>query len=144
MSGEAVELSIRVQAASGPEVVGTARALVRFVLDLWECDDPDDSGALLTSEIVTNAVRHAAGVLAMQLDLSVLDGFVRVAVEDPTPDPPVARVLNLDAISGRGLLLVEALAARWGSIPTDRGKVVWFEFPVRRRHGGEDRIPKSP
>lgn len=126
-------MSVRVEATSGPQVVGAARALVRSVLDFWDCDDPDDAGALLTSEIVTNAVRHAAGVLAMQFDLSLVDGMVRVAVEDSTSAPPVPRAANVDAIGGRGLLLVEALAARWGSIPTGRGKIVWFEFPVRRR-----------
>lgn len=130
-----MELSVRVQGASGLEVVGAARALVRSALDLWDCDDPEELGVLLTSEIVTNAVRHAAGMLAMQLDLSLLDGMVRVAVEDPVPAPPVIRNPGVDEIGGRGLLLVEALAARWGTTPTDRGKVVWFEFPVQRRTG---------
>jgi anti-sigma regulatory factor (Ser/Thr protein kinase) len=128
-----MELSLRVQATSGPEVVGVARALVRSVLSLWDCDDPDDAGALLTSEIVTNAVRHAAGVLAVQLDLSLQDGVIRVAVEDPASEQPILRAATPDAIGGRGLMLVEALAARWGSVPTDRGKLVWFEFPVHRR-----------
>jgi hypothetical protein len=137
-----LELNVRVQGVSGPEVVGAARALVRLVLDLWDCDDPDDAGALLTSEIVTNAVRHAAGVLAMQLDLSLVDGIVRVAVEDSTSARPVVRAPSADALGGRGLLLVDALAAQWGSTPTDRGKVVWFEFAVSRGQSstpGDDR-----
>ncbi len=129
-------MSVRVRAASGPEVVGAARALVRSVLDLWECDDPDGAGALLTSEIVTNAIRHADGVLAVQLDLSIVDGLVRVAVEDPNSERPVLRSPAAGAIGGRGLMLVEALAARWGSAPTERGKVVWFEFPIRPRPPG--------
>ncbi len=133
-----MEISVRVEAASGPEVVRAARALLRSVLDLWDCEDPDDAGALLTSEIVTNAVRHAAGVLAMQLDVSLdvslADGVVRVAVEDSASAQPAVRAAGAEDIGGRGLLLVEALAARWGSTPTERGKVVWFEFPVRRRH----------
>lgn len=134
--GDPVELSVRVQVASGPEVVGAARALVRTMLELWACEDPDDAGALLTSEIVTNAVRHAAGVLSMQIDLSLLDGTVRVSVEDANSLPPVVQARHLDAISGRGLQLVEALAAHWGSTPTERGKTVWFEFPVQHRDRG--------
>jgi anti-sigma regulatory factor (Ser/Thr protein kinase) len=121
------------EAASGPEVVRAARALVSSVLELWDCYDADDAGVLLTSEIVTNAVRHAAGVLAMQLDLSLSDGIVRVSVEDSTSAEPILQPAGAEDISGRGLLLVEALAARWGSKPTERGKVVWFEFPVKRR-----------
>ncbi len=135
---------MRLQADTGPEVVGTARALVRTVLELWDCDDPEDAGALLTSEIVTNAVRHAAGVLAMQIDVSLLQGVVRVSVEDPVPARPTIQALNTEAMGGRGLQLVEALAARWGSTPTDRGKAVWFEFPVWRRHppaGRDDTLP---
>jgi anti-sigma regulatory factor (Ser/Thr protein kinase) len=133
-----VELIVRVQAGSGPEVVGAARALVRAVLDVWDCEDPDDVGALLTSEIVTNAVRHAAGVLAMQLDVSLIDGVARVTVEDPTSALPVPREESVDAVGGRGLRLIEALAAAWGTTPTDRGKAVWCEFPVRRRDGLSD------
>jgi two-component sensor histidine kinase len=106
------------------------------VLQLWDCDDPDDAGALLTSEIVTNAVRHAAGILSMQIDLSLLDGTIRVAVEDANSVPPVVQDRHPDAINGRGLQLVEALAARWGSTPTARGKSVWFEFPVHHRDRG--------
>ena len=136
-----MELSVRVQAESGPEVVGATRALVRTVLALWDCDDADDAGALLTSEIVSNAVRHAAGVLAVQLDLCLADGVVRVAVEDPNSKPPVLRNAEVDAIGGRGLMLVDALAARWGSGPTERGKVVWFEFPVRPRSANRASSP---
>jgi two-component sensor histidine kinase len=106
------------------------------VLELWDCDDPDDAGVLLTSEIVTNAIRHAAGILSLQIDLSMVDGTVRVSVEDPNSVPPVVQVSRLDAISGRGLQLVDALAARWGSTPTEQGKSVWFEFPVHHRHKG--------
>jgi len=131
--GEVVEISVRMEATSGPEVVRTARALVCSVLELWDCYDPDEAGVLLTSEIVTNAVRHAAGVLAMHLEVSLADGLVRVSVEDPVSAQPAIKAASADDISGRGLVLVEALAARWGSTPTDRGKIVWFEFPVRRR-----------
>ena len=102
---------------------------------MYAAYDADDSGALLTSEIVSNAVRHAAGVLAIRLDRCLADGVVRVTVEDPNTNHPVLRNAGAESMGGRGLMLVEALAARWGSGPTERGKVVWFEFPVRRRAG---------
>lgn len=128
-----MEPSVRVEGAIGLQVVGAARVLMRSVLALWDCDDPDAAGELMTSEIVSNAVRHAAGVLALQFEISVLESMVRVTVEDPASAPPVLRAHNVDASGGRGLLLVESLATRWGSNPTDRGKAVWFEFPVHRR-----------
>jgi anti-sigma regulatory factor (Ser/Thr protein kinase) len=128
-----LEPSVRVQGPTGPQVVGAARALMRCVLALWDCDDLDDAGELLTSEIVSNAVRHAAGVLAMEFELSAAEGLVRVTVEDATSAPPVMRAHSLEASGGRGLLLVESLASRWGSNATDRGKAVWFEFPVHCR-----------
>jgi anti-sigma regulatory factor (Ser/Thr protein kinase) len=137
-----MELSVRVQAESGPEVVGAARALVRTLLALWDCDDADDAGALLTSEIVSNAVRHAAGVLAVQLDLRLADEVVRVAVEDPATTQPTLRNAGAEEMGGRGLMLVDALAARWGSGPTERGKVVWFEFPIRRRRAPAASSPR--
>lgn len=130
------DTSMRLETTSGPQVVGEARALMRSALALWDCDDPLDAGELLTSEVVSNAVRHAAGVLAMEIELSWRDSVVRVSVEDPTSDPPVLRAADADASGGRGLALVESLATRWGSHRTQRGKVVWFEFPVQHR-GGE-------
>jgi serine/threonine-protein kinase RsbW len=36
--------------------------------------------------------------------------------------------MELESLGGRGLLLVEALAARWGVIPSEAGKRVWFEL----------------
>ncbi len=122
-------------------MLAAARTVVRLVLDLWDCDDPDDALALLTGEVVTNAVRHGAGVLATHVDLSLLDGVLQVAAEVSTSARPVPRTTPADAVGGRGLLLVEALAARWGSTPTDRGKVVWFEFPVRRPGTGGNSGP---
>lgn len=133
VGADLVDPRVQVQGMAGPRVVGAARALLRSVLALWDCDDPDDAGELLTSEVVSNAVRHAAGVLAMLFELSPHQGMVRVSVEDQTPDLPVLQAHSTESSSGRGLLLVEALATRWGSHPTERGKVVWFEFPVHHR-----------
>lgn len=139
-----MEFKVRVEAELGPQVLRPARALVRAVLDVWDCDDQDDVGALLTSEVVTNAMRHAAGVLALQLDISLSSGVARVAVEDPTPVLPVPREYTVDAVNGLGLRLVEMLATRWGASPTDRGKVVWFEFPIHPRSNGADAAEPSP
>jgi hypothetical protein len=59
-----------------------------------------------------------------------------VEVRDSDPYPPVPTALldddagNLEAESGRGLLIVDALASAWGSSPAGRGKTTWFEVGV--------------
>jgi hypothetical protein len=53
---------------------------------------------------------------------------VRVEVDDESTALPVRRDPNPDEDHGRGILLVESLASRWGTIPTPGGKTVWFEI----------------
>ncbi len=80
---------------------------------------------LLTSEVVTNALIHARG--AQSLTVSVLPAAVRVEVEDSSSLLPTRRRAGVDAVSGRGLAIVGALALAWGVEPGPRGKRVWFE-----------------
>ena len=51
-----------------------------------------------------------------------------VVVTDPCPLPPVKRHPAAGAEHGRGLLVVEALSARWGWTPRDPGKAVFVIF----------------
>jgi anti-sigma regulatory factor (Ser/Thr protein kinase) len=80
---------------------------------------------LLASELVTNAVRHAATPFEIAVD--VADGQVVVAVADGDVEhePKICHPGPEDT-NGRGLLLVDQLASRWGSDRTGRGKSVWF------------------
>ncbi len=85
---------------------------------------------LLTSELVTNAVVHGLGPVQLML---IDDGLrLRVEVSDAeTESLPLAPRWpgQMDA-SGRGLLIVDRLADRWGTRPrrTPPGKIVWFEL----------------
>ena len=84
---------------------------------------------LLTSELVTNAMEHASGVVRVSLDCA--DGILRVRVRDGSPARPSTRQpLNLDEVRGRGLLLVASLAMSWGVAPDllGGGKTVWFRL----------------
>jgi hypothetical protein len=99
------------------------------MLEIWACDDPDRTAELLTSELITNAVRHATEHVRLDAILQNPD-TLRVEATDDSPLPPVR--LDPDAMSpgGRGIQLVETLARRWG-YETDEGrKVVWFETAV--------------
>jgi hypothetical protein len=55
---------------------------------------------------------------------------VRVDVVDASPTIPRRRRYASDAVTGRGIALVETLASRWGSERHGPGKRVWFELDV--------------
>lgn len=91
-----------------------------------------DKATLLTSELVTNAVRHGRGLV--RLTVRRRAPSVRVEVHDDGPAlPALSEVDEVDeaAESGRGLRLVDTLATRWGTerVPHD-GKDVWFELDL--------------
>jgi len=63
------------------------------------------------------------------------ESTVWVEVFDSDLRLPRIRVAGENDEGGRGLYLVEQLATRWGSRPTERGKAVWFEVPIRPATG---------
>lgn len=87
-----------------------------------------DAALLLTSELVTNAVRHGDGEITCRLWAS--PEVLRVEVSDANPTVPRAVDRGVIADSGRGLHIVESMASRWGAAPAQRegGKTVWFEL----------------
>jgi GAF domain-containing protein/anti-sigma regulatory factor (Ser/Thr protein kinase) len=91
-------------------------------------DEVTGCAALLTSELVTNAVLHAATPLCITLHL--LPGRIRVDVADGNPSFPSIKEYGKDAATGRGLTLFNTLASNWGVQAVDGGKIVWFELPV--------------
>ncbi|MEV1177574.1 ATP-binding protein, partial [Nonomuraea sp. NPDC049784] len=114
--------------APGACSVFRARHVARAQLVEWGLQHACEFAELLISELVTNAVRHARGIV--RLSLSAADGLLRCEVEDSSPLLPLPRAAADDDEGSRGLLLVEVLSSGWGSVPTGQGKVVWFELPV--------------
>lgn len=102
----------------------TRRALREACREL-PCDALDDV-LLLSTELVTNAVRYAGGILTIAVECEARQAAVAVA--DSNPEPPVIRPAERDNTTGRGLQLVDHLASSWGTRPTQdgKGKVVWF------------------
>ena len=96
--------------------------------------DPDavDTAALLTTELVSNAIRHTGDELSLTVRLGA--GRLRVCVSDTSHRRPQLVQASARDTSGRGLHLVEALADRWGVDPDGRGlgKTVWFELATPR------------
>jgi hypothetical protein len=79
---------------------------------------------VLASELVTNAIGHGGGAVA--LTVTVDAGTVTVAVADGSTHPPVLGHPAPEDEHGHGLQLVAELATSWGYRPTESGKVVWF------------------
>ncbi|MDQ0994527.1 anti-sigma regulatory factor (Ser/Thr protein kinase) [Streptomyces sp. V3I7] len=111
-----------------PEAVAHARRFTRRALRAWDVpEDQADSVLLVVSELVTNALVHAAG--EVRLDLTRVNHRLRVAVADGSPRTPVRpTTICWEATGGRGILLVEAMSAAWGTVPVSGGKQVWADI----------------
>lgn len=118
----------RVVLPSSPRSAAAARQLVNDTLTGTSAQGCADLTALLTSELVTNATLHAR--TPVEVRVSVSGAVVRVDVSDGSTWLPVMFASPGDALSGRGLHIVQSLATRWGSDATGRGKTVWFELAV--------------
>jgi hypothetical protein len=115
-----------------PGAVPCARLHAQQVLWEWGLTALSESTELLLSELVTNAVqvlRTMTQVTAVRLWLLSDRAQVVILVWDAIPQPPVRMDTSDEAENGRGLLLVEAISARWGwHFPQDLGgKVVWAQ-----------------
>jgi len=110
-----------------PMSVTDARALVEQTLNGCPPSVMADA-LLLTSELVSNVVLHAA--TPFELEVAREGRVVRIVVRDGSTNPPVVHEPAPDETGGRGLLLVHSLASRWGYEATKQGKSVWFELEV--------------
>jgi DNA-binding NarL/FixJ family response regulator len=115
------------QLDADPSSARRARQFVEVTLEQWECGHLADIVQLLTSELVTNAVLHAGSDVDLSLRLAT--ETLEIAVADRSPVQPVIREQSEEATNGRGVLLLDATAERWSVIPTEAGKIVWFEVP---------------
>ncbi|MFH9862729.1 ATP-binding protein [Streptomyces sp. NPDC017202] len=140
---EAVTVSVFAQRFSATRRgARLARRLATHRLDLWHLpygSPASDTVTLVVAELAANAALHGHVPgrdfeLRLTYDRSV--GLVRVEVSDTHPGypeiPESAGRPSADTDDGRGLLLVEAVADRWGVVGrTGPGKTVWAECAVR-------------
>jgi anti-sigma regulatory factor (Ser/Thr protein kinase) len=114
--------------------VAQARLLMRPLRNElpWDVAERLD---LVVSELATNAVLHAA--TPFEVAVKVVP-TVRVEVSDGSAEPPVRRHHDLAGSHGRGLLIVDRCAQRWGVDPLPSGKVVWADVGIFTRTGGAD------
>ena len=115
----------RISLIAGPAAAGTARRQVRSAIYAWNVPIDPATAVLLTSELVTNAIRYEAGETVM-LVISCACGRFRVDVHDTSCFVPIPVNGPADAEAGRGLMLVSSLSSQWGFYPTPAGKAVYF------------------
>lgn len=111
-----------------PRAIPALRRFVSGTLRSWGEDHLVADAILVTSEMATNAINHADSPFHASLVRAA--GIVRISIEDAGPGKATQRTADPDDLSGRGLLIVETLAARWGHGDLPAGKVVWAEFPA--------------
>ncbi|WP_328747864.1 ATP-binding protein [Streptomyces sp. NBC_00285] len=125
-----------------PRAARVARMTVRAALNSHGMAEVLDTVELLTSELVTNAYRHAKGPASLRLT-ALGEGRLRVGVWDAHPyipapfaEPPDGRLplSPVGDIGGRGLFLVQEFADSWGGwslgdglLDRGAGKLLWFE-----------------
>lgn len=123
----------------GPESARVAREFTAQTLLGWHLDAIVDEAMIIASELVTNAIRHGMAIDSSapgQVELSWQCQGDRVVctVTDGSPRPPVLESADVTADSGRGLQIVQALAAAWGwMMLSSAQKAVWaaMEFVAR-------------
>jgi anti-sigma regulatory factor (Ser/Thr protein kinase) len=120
--------------------VAVARRYVRGLLaDAAVSDSIAYPAVLATSELVTNAILHAATSVDVRVEIT--GATVRVEVADYGGGCPVYSRVATDADRGRGLMVVARVATRWGvDLESDR-KAVWFELPRSSRPHSPSRRP---
>lgn len=127
-----------------PDAPGRARDFVADTCRRWKVPSFLETGLLIVSELVTNAVVHAG--TALRVTLSLASGVLTVAVHDQAPGmpriiPPEQRGL----FGGRGLAMVADLADAWGVDAGRVGKTVWCRLVPDVKPGTGDRnAPLNP
>ena len=118
---------------TAPQAAFAGRAAINGWLDGLASAAVRADACLLTSELISNSVRHSGmpSRSPLHITAAVLDGMIRVAVTDHGQAGAV-RTREPDTTGGYGLHLLQVIAARWG-VERDHGTQVWFEL-ARRRH----------
>ena len=126
-----------------PEQVSRARAFVTAL-----AGPAAETAALLTSELVANAVLHTSsghdGGTVTVVVSDVPDGLLVEVVDDGSPDGGPEVSGDRYATRGHGLFLVEQLAARWGFVQDGAGTTVWFQVAAGSDPARDGQLSPGP
>jgi anti-sigma regulatory factor (Ser/Thr protein kinase) len=150
----------RIRLTPNRRAAGEAREHIRAAISAWRIPVDMDVAVLLASELVTNAITHGQPVNGhrepgdcgppaarpvsadpIMLSIRCYRGELRVEVHDRSGEmpPPAPDNAPAESETGRGLMLVAALAARWGYYRTPVGKAVFFTLILPP----EDSVPPT-
>ncbi|MFI9630034.1 ATP-binding protein [Streptomyces sp. NPDC052042] len=109
----------------GPERIAQMRRLTTAHLRYWQVPEPLQSDmVLVVTELITNAIQHGKGQVGLRIKSTGTQTLIEVSDESPTP-PRLRRATN-DEVSGRGMLIVDALSKSWGV--SNNGMTTWCTF----------------
>ncbi|MCW8383822.1 ATP-binding protein [Streptomyces justiciae] len=115
-----------------PEEVGALRRVMRLHLGIWGLHDVSDEAQLCVSELVSNVITHVGLGTPTTLAVSMNGTHLRIEIHDPdTRALPVLMDAGAGSETGRGMALVDAVAARWGVLLRADRKVTWCELETR-------------
>jgi len=124
-------------AAEVAELASLRRAL-RKHLELWGLPGLVHDAQICVTELVANVIAHVGSGTPTRLAVSMNEGWLRLEVHDPETRalPRVVRATT-GAEGGRGMLMVDSIAERWGVILCGSSKVTWCELPTGLRSSSD-------
>ncbi len=134
---------VRYDVPSDVSGVGAVRQDVVSAVGEWGFEATADLEVVL-SELITNAIVH--GGRPSRVRCRLLDpGYIEVAVDDDGPGTPEVQEGDDRSSGGRGLAIVQALAASWGvDVRPDDGKTVWARLGAPASEGLPTHRPAGP
>ncbi|MFF3496657.1 ATP-binding protein [Streptomyces sp. NPDC002795] len=115
---------------AAPREMRRLRQEVVGLLERWELMPLVEEVQLVVTELATNVLHHVGLGAAATLILELRGGRFRVEVHDQSYAIPLATEAGCGAECGRGLHLIAALVAEWGTLLTSSGKAVWCELAL--------------
>jgi len=115
---------------AAPAEVPLLRRAAAKQLARWGVTAARDETELLVTELATNVFKHVGEGVSATLILEWRGEMLRLEVHDKSQVVPTSRRPACDEECGRGLHLLAALAADWGTVLTAAGKSVWCEIPI--------------
>src|SRR5579859_3246270 len=125
---------------ASPSAPYQGRWNVRRALESWGISrERIETAELITSELVTNAVKASAGTGTILLTLCFARQVLRIEVTDASPNPPILSHVPPEAESGRGMLIVETLSSElsYSFLPLGLGKTVYCVLSTEEGPGAD-------
>ncbi|WP_225877229.1 ATP-binding protein [Streptomyces resistomycificus] len=131
-----------------PAEVAALRRLMRLHLGIWGLHEVVEEAQLCVSELVSNVITHVGPDTPTTLVVSMRGTQLRIEVHDPnTRTVPTKISADADAEAGRGMLLIDALAQRWGVQLFPDHKVTWCELATNlttpHGHSGSPQVERA-